>query len=129
MASRAPTAKWKRRRGRREPEVGIRARIIAAGILKRDEREAMAKESTVQLDIRLSLPDSVAREAEAGGLLEPESMASLLREAVRKLRVDRFFEAADRLAVLPDPPMTEAEVEAEVQAVRSKRRTRHAGGR
>lgn len=89
----------------------------------------MAKESTVQLDIRLSLPDSVAREAEAGGLLEPESMASLLREAVRKLRVDRFFEAADRLAVLPDPPMTEAEVEAEVQAVRSKRRTRHAGGR
>jgi hypothetical protein len=89
----------------------------------------MAKESTVQLNIRLSLLDSVAREAEAGGLLEPESMASLLREAVRKLRVDRLFEAADRLAAVPAQPMTEAEVEAEVQAVRSKRRTRHAGSR
>jgi hypothetical protein len=30
MASRAPTAKWKRRRGRREPEVGMWGRIIAA---------------------------------------------------------------------------------------------------
>ncbi len=75
------------------------------------------KESNVQLEIRLSLPDSVAREAKASGLLEPESMESLLREALRKQRIDRLFEAADRLAAAPLPPLTEAEIEAEVQAV------------
>jgi hypothetical protein len=85
------------------------------------------KESTVQLEIRLSLPDSVAREAEASGLLAPESMESLLREALRKRRIDRMFEAADRLVAAPLPSLTEAEIEAEVQAVRRARHTPHAG--
>ena len=87
------------------------------------------KEDTVQLEIRLSLPDSVAREAEASGLLRPESLESLLREALRRQRIDRLFEVADRLAALPGPPMTEAEVEEEIQAVRSRRRAAHAGRR
>lgn len=85
------------------------------------------KESNVQLEIRLSLPDSVAREAKASGLLEPESMESLLREALRKRRIDRLFEAADRLAAAPLPSLTEAEIEAEVQAARATRHTPHAG--
>ena len=50
------------------------------------------KESTVQLEIRL-----------------------------RKRRIDRLFEAADRLAAAPLPSLTEAEIEAEVQAVRRAR--------
>ncbi len=87
------------------------------------------KESTIQIDIRLTLPDSVAREAEASGLLRPEALVSLLRDAVRKHRVDRLFEAADRLAAIPLSPLTEAEVEAEVQAVRAARRIPNAGGR
>jgi len=87
------------------------------------------KENTVQFDVRLSLPDSVAREAEAHGLLKPESLESLLREALRKQRIDRLFEAADRLAAVPLPPLTEAEVEAEVQAVRSRQRPSNAGRR
>lgn len=85
------------------------------------------KKSNVQLEIRLSLPDSVAREAKASGLLEPESMESLLREALRKRRIDRLFEAADRLAAAPLPSLTEAEIEAEVQAARATRHTPHAG--
>jgi hypothetical protein len=87
------------------------------------------KESTVQLEIKLSLPDSVAREAEASGLLKPESLESLVREALRKRRIDRLFETADRLAAVSGPPMTEAEIEAEIQAVRAQRRTKHADGR
>jgi hypothetical protein len=38
-----------------------------------------------------------------------------------------LFEAADRLAALP--PLTEAEVEAEIQAARAERRTARASGR
>ncbi len=87
------------------------------------------KESTIQIDIRLTLPDNIAREAEASGLLQPESLVSLLREAVRKRRVDRLFEAADRLAAIPLSPLTEDEIEAEVQAVRAARPTPNAGGR
>lgn len=87
------------------------------------------REGTVQLDIQLRLPDSVAREAEARGLLKPESLESLLREELRRRRIDRLFEAADRLASVPLPPLSEAEIEAEVQAVRSRQRASHAGGR
>ena len=78
-----------------------------------------AKEGTVQFEIKLRLPHSVAQEAEARGLLEPESLESLLREELRRRRIDRLFEAADRLQAIPLPPLTEAEIEAEVQAVRS----------
>ena len=87
------------------------------------------KEGTVQLEIKLRLPGSVAQEAEARGLLKPESLESLLREEIRRGRIDRLFEAVDRLGSIPLPPLTDAEVEAEIQAVRSRQRASHAGGR
>lgn len=87
------------------------------------------KEATVELEITLRLPDDVAREAEAGGLLAAESLESLLREELRRRRVDRLFATADRLAALPLPPLTEAELNSEIQAARAQRRQRHARGR
>jgi hypothetical protein len=50
----------------------------------------------------------------------PEAPTPLV---IRELRVERLFEAADRLAAVPLSPLTEAEVEEEVQAVRVARRT------
>jgi hypothetical protein len=87
------------------------------------------KESIVQLEITLTLPESVAQEAEVNGLLKPASLESLVREALRRRRIDHLFEVADRLAALPGPPLTEAEVEEEIQAVRASRRASHAGRR
>ena len=81
------------------------------------------KEESVQLEIKLTLPGSVAREAEARGLLKPEFLESLLREELRRGRVDRLFEAADRLGSGSLPPLTDAEVEDEIQAVRLRQRT------
>jgi hypothetical protein len=90
----------------------------------------MAKEEdVVEVEVKLSLPDSVAREAEASGLLKPESLQSLLREELRRRRVDRLFEAADRLAAVPIPPLTEAELAGEIEAARARRRSPDAGGR
>jgi hypothetical protein len=77
------------------------------------------KEPTTELEIRLSLPDSVAREAEENGLLEPASLEILLREELRRRRVDRLFDAADRLSELSESPLTQEEVEAEIRAVRA----------
>ena len=86
------------------------------------------KSSSTQIEIKLSLPNSVAREAEASGLLKPESLEALLREELRRRRIEGLFEAADRLATVSLPPLTETEVEAEIHAARSRQRVSHAGG-
>lgn len=86
------------------------------------------KRETVEIEIRLSLPDAMAREAEECGLLAPDSLEAMLRDELRRRRVERLFDAADRLAALPEPSLTEQEVEAEIQAARAARRA-HAGGR
>lgn len=74
-------------------------------------------------EILVILPDNLAREAEANGLLKPEFIASLLRTEIRRRRVNRLFAAADRLADL-DAPITDAEIEAELADSRRERRER-----
>src|SRR6478752_3255126 len=88
--------------------------------------EMKQEEATVELEIKLRLPDDVAREAEASGLLEAGSLESLLREELRRRRVDHLFATADHLAALPLPPLSEAELNSEIQAARAHRRRRHA---
>ena len=77
------------------------------------------------LELQLVLPDSVAHEAEANGLLNSAAIEALLRAELRRRRVDQLFDAADRLAAL-NMPLTEAEIEAEIQAARKARRATHA---
>jgi hypothetical protein len=76
---------------------------------------------------KLMLPEELAREAEALGLLTPEALERLLRREIRRSHVEQLFESADRLAALPDPALTAAEVEAEIQAARQEKRIAHAG--
>ena len=52
----------------------------------------------------------------------PEAIEAMLREQLKKRRIDELFDAADRLAVADLPPMTEEEVQAEVDPVRAERR-------
>jgi len=73
-------------------------------------------------ELKINLPDGLAREAEANGLLTPESIESLLREELKRRRINGLFAAADRVASLDIPPLTEAEVEAEILAARQSRR-------
>ena len=73
-------------------------------------------------ELKLALPDSLAREAEASGLLTPEAIETLVRDEICRRRVNKLFESADRLADLDMQPLTESEVEAEIEAVRLSRR-------
>jgi hypothetical protein len=82
----------------------------------------------VSVEVTLALPEQLARKAEANGLLEPEAVERMLREEMCRRRVGELFDAADRLAALPEPPLTDAEVLAEIQAARAERRARHAPG-
>ena len=80
-----------------------------------------------EITITLKLPDKLATEAEARGLLKAERIELLLREELRRQRVGRFFKAADKLANL-GAALTEAEVETEIKAARKDRRRLHASG-
>jgi hypothetical protein len=74
------------------------------------------------IELKLDLPDSLASEARANGLLTPQAIESLLRAEIRRRRVDRLFDAADRLAAM-DTPLSEGEVEAEIAAARQASRS------
>lgn len=76
-------------------------------------------------EVVLNLPDNLAQEAQANGLLKPEFIASLLRAEIRRRRVNKLFAAADRLAD-SEEPITEAEVQAEITAARKERRSKNA---
>ena len=75
----------------------------------------------VMSEITLTLPDNVAKEAEDSGLLKPAFITSLLKDELRRRKVNKLFAAMDKLAELGEP-MTEEEVMAEVRAARSTRR-------
>ena len=74
-------------------------------------------------EIILTLPDNLARKAEASGLLKPEFIVSLIKTEIRRRRINKLFAAADHLADL-DAPLTDAEIEAEIAATRRERRAK-----
>jgi hypothetical protein len=81
------------------------------------------------VDLKLALPDALAREAKSAGLLTPDALETLLREAVRRRRVNQLARAMNRLSALDLPVLTDEEVEAEIAAARAERRAPHAGRR
>ncbi|MCC6667179.1 MAG: hypothetical protein IT375_25760 [Polyangiaceae bacterium] len=74
-------------------------------------------------NITVSLPDDLAQAAKSAGLLKPEAIESLLREAMRKRQVDQLFATMDRLTAL-EPKLTEEEIDAEIAAARAERARR-----
>lgn len=74
------------------------------------------------LEVKLDLPESLAKEAQQAGLLAPKGIEKLLREEIRRRAVGELFQAMDRMAAVEGPPMTEDEIQAEIDAVRAARR-------
>jgi len=72
--------------------------------------------------LTIELPDELVDEARDAGLLSPEEIEAMLRERLKKRNVSELFRMADRLAAVDLPPMTEGEVQAEVDAVHAERR-------
>jgi len=80
-----------------------------------------------KLQVKLELPDPLAKEAANMGLLEPQALQALLREAVRKRRIARLAEARLKIAASDTPPMTMEEIQVEIEANRTERRPKNAG--
>ena len=75
-----------------------------------------------ELELKLSLPDQIASQAKAAGLLTSESIERLVREAIRKVAAQRLIEYGKRLREPGDIEITEAELESELKAVRAELR-------
>ncbi|HEX4795382.1 MAG TPA: hypothetical protein VH370_16420 [Humisphaera sp.] len=73
------------------------------------------------LNLQLTLPDDLAREAERRGLLSPQAIEGLLREKLRRENSDRLGDIFDRSASAATP-LTAEEINAEIDAVRRERR-------
>lgn len=71
------------------------------------------------LELKLSLPEQLEKEARAAGLLAPGEIERLVREALRARRAERFAKAREKLAANPLPPMTMEEIQAEIEAYRA----------
>ena len=76
------------------------------------------------LELKLDIPDRLAQDAAQMGLLEPDKLQALLREAVRDRRIAQLAEARARVAAAGIAPMSMEEIQAEVDAVRAERRAR-----
>lgn len=76
--------------------------------------------------LTIELPDNVAREARDAGLLTPEALAQLLKEAVRRQAGRRLMDVAKGIQAANIPPMSEEEIVAEVKVARAERRARQA---
>ncbi len=74
------------------------------------------------LELKLTLPDRLAKDAAQMGLLESESLQSLLREAVRNRRIAQLALSRQRVAEAGIAPMSLDDIQAEVDAHRAERR-------
>ena len=77
------------------------------------------------LEVKVNSPDSLANEARQAGLLTPQELERLLREALRARRVERLTAVRETLAANPLPPMTPEEIQAEIDDHRAQVRRGH----
>ena len=75
------------------------------------------------LEVKLNLSDRLAREAQAAGLLTPQALAQLLKDAMRKQAARALLDGAARAAKTGAKPMSMDEIQAEVGAVRRARQS------
>jgi hypothetical protein len=76
----------------------------------------------VTVDIKLSLPETLLKDVQSAGLLSPMVIERLLQEEVRRRRVDNLFAAADRLAAVDLPILSDKEIAEEIRLARKSHR-------
>ena len=74
------------------------------------------------LELTLKLPDRIAREAQAAGLLKPQALAQILKDAMLRHAAQTLLDGAGRGSKAGSKPMSMAEIQGEVNAVRRTRK-------
>jgi negative regulator of replication initiation len=73
------------------------------------------------LEVKLDLPERMARDAEAAGLLKPSALRRLLKEAMQRQAAQTLLAGAARGSAAGAKPLTARKIQAEVRAVRRER--------
>lgn len=73
-------------------------------------------------ELKVVLPDTLARDARKAGLLTQKAIEALLREAMRRRAARAFLSNAQQVAKAKIPAMSEDEIQAEINAARKARR-------
>ena len=76
--------------------------------------------------LELTLSDEIAGKARAAGLLNSAAIENLLREQLSKQAGQELRVMLDKIDALGIPPMTEDEVQAEIEVSRAERRAQNA---
>ena len=76
------------------------------------------------LELTLNLPDELASKARDAGLLNSEAIEMLLREQLRKQAGEQLREMLTKVDASVIPPMSEDEIQAEIDAYRAERRAK-----
>ena len=74
------------------------------------------------LELKIELPDRLARDAQAAGLLTPKGLSQLIRDAMRRRAAQTLLDGAARATDLGSRPLSMREIQVEVNAVRHQRR-------
>ena len=74
------------------------------------------------LEVKLKLPDALASQAKAAGLLNSEAIGKLLADALRSNAFDEFLSTAEPVEAAGVAPLSPEEIEAEIKAYRAERR-------
>lgn len=71
--------------------------------------------------VQITIPDALAKEAAAEGLLEPGSIEAILCERLAAARVAKMQAMRLKFSASGTPPRTAEEIEAEIKAYRAER--------
>lgn len=70
------------------------------------------------LEVKLDLPDRLARQAQAAGLLTPKALSQLLKDAIRRRAGQDLLAGAARATKSGSKPLSTKDIQAEVNSVR-----------
>jgi len=78
------------------------------------------------LEVKLDLPDRVAREVQAAGLLTPKALRGLLKDAMQRRAAQAILAGATRATESGSKRLSMSKIQAEVNTVRRERRNKRA---
>jgi hypothetical protein len=74
------------------------------------------------INVQIPLPEGLARDAEAAGLLNTRSLAALIREGIRRKAAQNLLAGAAKASAANSKEMSLEDIQREVTDVRKSRR-------
>jgi hypothetical protein len=72
--------------------------------------------------VQITLPDDLARDLAISGLLEPQTLETILRGRLKATRIADLSTLRTAIRANPAEPMTNEEINAEIEAYRAEQR-------